>query len=120
MKRWLLVLSLAACSACAPKSIQTPQGQAAYTADQIVIRLNELQNAAIQANGAGALSEDVTRKIVTFVVAADQTSQSAPLGWRATVTTGWQQLKLSVNPSSLPASLQSAFYAVDLVLGILQ
>ncbi len=43
----------------------TPAGQTAFTADQAVVRVNELMNAAIAANGSGALDTKTTRIIVT-------------------------------------------------------
>lgn len=119
MKRFIIpfvliaLLSGAACTA--PVSVQTTAGKVAYTADQIVIRVNELQNAAIQANANGALPTATTRLIVEFAVSADKTLKEAPNGWQSTVSKLWAETKAKLPPMSNPA-LSSAIASVDLVL----
>lgn len=108
-----VAVSSAACHA--PVSIQTPQGKAAYSADQIAIRVNELQNAAIQANAAGALPEATTRTIVKFAVSADTTLRAVPQGWQATVAQAWTAAKAALPPLTNPA-VSAAVSAVDVVL----
>lgn len=103
----------------APVTITTPQGKAAYTADQIVVRVNELQNAAIKAEAGGALPTATTRTIVEFAVAADKTLAATPAGGAATVAVAWQQTKLKLAGVSNPAIL-AAMSAVDVVLGVIQ
>ena len=71
-------LALGSWGCAAPVTVVTPQGQLAYKADQVVVRVNELMNAAIAANTANALPTDTTRTIVTFCVAADKTLAEAP------------------------------------------
>lgn len=117
MKRLILVACLFLMPACAPPvSVVTPQGQAAYKADQIVTRVNELQNAAIAANTSQQLSTDATRLIVEFCVGADKTLAQTPNGWQATVTIGWASLKASLPVITNPAVL-AAIGAVDVLLG---
>lgn len=100
----------------APVTITTPQGKIAYTADQIVQRVNELENAAIKANGAGQLSLDTTRIIVEFCVGADKTLAQTPAGWQASVQAAWTAARAKI-PTTNPA-IASAVSAVDVVLAI--
>lgn len=96
-------------------NVVTPQGQVAYSADQIVLRVNELQNAAIQAEASGGLSTDATRKIVQFAVSANQTLKATPNGWRATVKAGWSATKVQLPAITNPA-VQAAIAALEAVL----
>jgi hypothetical protein len=121
----LLVLTLMLPTAgCAPKAapIVTPQGQTAYTADQIVIRVNELQAAAIQAEANGGLPTNTTRVIVQFCVSADKTLAATPSGWGATVAKAWNEAK--ANPALKPyltnGYISAAVALVDGVLAAFQ
>lgn len=109
------VVAFLSVSACAPPSIQTPAGKTAYTADQIVLRVNELENAAIQANATGGLDVRTTKTLVEFAVAADQTLKVTPAGWQTTVGTAWAQAKRSLPPIT-NAAVSAAMSGVDLVL----
>lgn len=85
-----------------PITITTPAGTTAFTADQAVIRVNELMNAAIQANTQGALDTPTTRIIVTFAVDADTVLAKTPAGWQATVKAAWaiaQPKIVTTNPT---------------------
>lgn len=108
-------LALGAYGCAAPVTVVTPQGQVAYKADQIVVRVNELMNAAISANAANALPTDTTRIIVEFCVSADKTLAATATGWQQTVSTAWAQAKAKLPPISNPA-IASAISAVDVVL----
>lgn len=104
---WTLPLLLTLL-ACPPKpiTITTPQGAAAFTADAAVVRVNELMNAAIQANANGALDTPTTRIIVTFAVDADTVLAKTPSGWQATVKASWALAKPNItttNPTVLLA-----------------
>ena len=124
MKRFLLFLLLplllVGLAGCAPKNapIVTPQGQTAYTADQIVIRVNELQATAIQAEANGGLPTNTTRVIVQFCVSADKTLAATPSGWGVTVAKAWDEAK--ANPALKPY-LSNGYIAaaVALVDGVL-
>jgi hypothetical protein len=98
--KYLFIVILALTVGCgAPTSVQTPAGKAAYTADQLIVSLGIFQDAAIGANSQKILSDPSTRLIVTFVKSAVTTVQAAPLGWKATVTTGLDSLASSLPPS---------------------
>lgn len=113
----LLALPLASCAR--PVTITTPQGQAAYTADQIVVRINELQNTAIAANQQQQLGTDATRTIVQFCVGADATLAQTPAGWQTTLITAWGQLRAALPPISNPA-VAAALATVDAVMGTIR
>jgi len=114
-----MLLFMAAC-VHAPSSITTPQGQAAYTADQVVQRVNELENAAIQAEASKALPTNITRIIVQFCVSADMTLKTTPAGWQQTVSVAWKQAKAQIPASVLANPAWSATISgVDVVLAAL-
>lgn len=117
MKRFVFVLALLlTVPAChAPVTITTPQGQAAYTADQIGQRVNELENSAISAQGNGSLDLATAKLIVNFCVSADKTLAQAPAGWQAIVGKAWSELKTKLPPQSNPL-VQTAISAVDAAL----
>lgn len=116
----LLLCVLGASAAChAPVTIVTPQGQTAYTADQIVVRVNELMNAAIAANASNALPTATTRTIVTFAVDADKVLASTPAGWPATLAVSWAAAKAQIGAVNNPA-IVAAMSAVDVVIGAIQ
>lgn len=116
----LPLLVLAGTAAChAPVTIVTPQGKVAYAADQIVLRVNELQNAAIAAEASGALPTATARIIVQFAVSADRILAAAPSGWQATLAASWAQTKTQLPPIQNPA-LVAAISALDIVIGGLQ
>lgn len=108
-----LLLSTGACAP--PTTIQTPQGKVAYRVDQVVTRLNELQNVAISANQQGQLSTDATRYIVQFVVTMDTTLAQAPTGWQSTLKTGWASLTQELPPIQNPAVV-AALNAVQAIV----
>lgn len=105
MKKFIwtvLVLSLAA--GCAPPpTVITPQGKTAFTADQAVVRVNELMNAAIAANASGALPVKTAHAIVQWSVSADQILASTPAGYVKTLSASWTALQpeiASISPTS--------------------
>jgi len=111
-----VVLALVACAGNQTANL-SPAGHVAYTADQIAVRVNELQNAAIQAEASGALSTDTTRQIVQFALAANNTLATTPEGWPATITSAWISLKQVLPPITNPA-VAAALSAVDVVLAV--
>lgn len=108
MKRRLIIAALpflvllASCHA--PLTVTTPQGKTAYTADQVVQRLGEFQNAAIQANSTGGLDTPTTKLIVQYVVATTQTLKATPAGYIKTVQAGWTAF-LPTLPASVTGNL---------------
>lgn len=120
MKQLLLILLLCGAAGCAhPPTFQSPIGQHAYTADQISLRVNELQSAAIAANSNGGLPTGTTRMIVEFAVAADKTLAAVPNGWQATLRAAWAETKTKAGAITDPV-VAAAMGAVDVILGSMQ
>ncbi len=118
MKRLLLVcLLLAPVASCAPRpaTIVTAPGKAAFAADQIVLRVNELQQAAIDANSRGILDLGTTRIIVNWSINADVVLKTVPAGWKETILASWKVAKQDIHTTN--SVIQSAMAAVDAVLG---
>ncbi len=111
----LLVLSSAACVKTPPNL--TPAAQVAFQADQVVLKINALENAAIAAAVNGSISTDTARVIVTFCVDADKILKVAPLGWQQTVLTAWNTAKGQI-PTKDP-TVASLILAVDVALPLL-
>lgn len=110
-----LILALVS---CAPKTIQTPEAKRAYTALQVLQRIDELQNAVIAGNQQGIIPDATAVTIVRFTVATAKTLKAAPDGWQATVKTGWTATKAAI-PAADAKKLQPYLDAVDLVLGLI-
>lgn len=121
MRKFIVVLILSASltgASCTPKPpVLTPAGQAAYTADQVVVRVNELMNAAISAEAKGLLPRNTARIIVQFCTSADQTLAQVPSGWALTLRTAWTAAKMQLGPIQNTAII-AAMGAVDVVLGV--
>lgn len=118
-RRTALMLVLVVMWACAkaPPNL-SPQGQVAFKADQIVLRVGELQNAATQANAGGALDEATTRTIVTWTVSAAQILKTTPAGWQAALVSSWTAVKGNLPLRSITnPTVQLAFTAVDAIIG---
>jgi len=113
------VLMILGAAACAPKHL-SPAAQNAFSADQVVIRLGELQDTAIAANANGTLLDKDAIAIVKFTVAGAKTAKTVPSGWRQTLRASWTELKASgVGAGAGPglAAIRAAFAAVDALLG---
>lgn len=105
---------------CAPKNAPdlTPSAKAAYTATQVIERLQNLQNAAIQAEAQKQLDTPTTRIIVTFTRDTTRVLKETPAGWQATVLKAWDQVKRDVPSAALP-TVQVYWSAVDIALAAL-
>ena len=99
-------LITAAIVACVPpSSLQTPAGRAAFTANQVLQRVGELQNAAITANatintstGRPLLATATTRRVVQSTVAMAKILRETPNGWPATLRPAFNGLRDSLSP----------------------
>lgn len=105
----VLLLALLAL-ACPPPATLSPAGQKAYAANELIIRVGELQAAAIDANAridpatnAPALATATTRRVVTFCVETTKTLKALPSGWQATVKTGFASLQGVLTPQEKQA-----------------
>lgn len=119
MRSVMIIIALLAggCATAAPNL--TPVGQHAYTADQVAMRVAELQNAAIQAEATGGLPTATTRIIVQFAVTVAPTLRAVPAGWPQTVLAAWTAAKMQVGPLTNPLVV-AAMSALDVVIAGIQ
>lgn len=112
------VVALVSPACVHPPATLSPAGQTAFTADQVVLRVNELENAAMDASAKSLITVPQARVIVAFCVDADKTLKVLPSGWRVSLQQAWTLAKVKI---SLPAgsAVAGAVTAVDLVLGVL-
>lgn len=110
--------------ACAPKTLSS-QAQVAYTADQIVKRLGEVENAVIAACNAGTgptcatgapISTDTSRALVQAILSAVATLKASPAGWQQTLIVAWSQAKLQ--PALMAPAAKGYVLAIDALLGV--
>jgi hypothetical protein len=114
----VLALLLSFAPACTPPShIVTAPGKIAFTAVQVELRVNEVQNAAIAANKSGGLDDAQTKVIVTYTVAADKVLQTTPAGWQAVVKQLWQEAAPKITTTN--PTIQLAITALTGILGAL-
>lgn len=120
----LLISAVLTVAACHPNvTYETPKAAAAVHADDVVVRLNELQATLIQACGPAVecaadagFSTSTFREIVKALIDIRTTLKAAPDGWLASTRAGWAQLKPRLVGVTNPA-IAAAFGAVDAVLG---
>ncbi len=119
MKRLLLILALLVTPAChPPATIVTPQGQTAFSADQISVRVTELEKSAIAANSQKLLSDADTAIILQASVTIQKTLAATPDGWRAAVKAAWADARFKL-PATANPSIAAAIGAVDVAIGAL-
>ncbi len=92
--RTLALIALLMLPAChAPVTITTPQGKAAYTADQAINQIGLFQQAVIDARDAGKVKTADARTIVQWTTTAITTLHQTPSGWQASLSAGWPQIR---------------------------
>ncbi len=114
-----IILSLIFClSACSHNvTSDTARGTAALRADAVVIRINEVQAAVIQACGPGpecapnTIPTNAAREIVKACIDLRTAARSVPDGWQATVKTLWATAKpkiIGLNNAVITAAASAA------------
>lgn len=89
-----LAIGAVALPAChAPVTVTTPAGRAAFTANEVLTRVERLQDAAIAANKAAALDTPTARSIVFVTVQLAELADAATQGWQAAARQAWTQAK---------------------------
>jgi len=116
----VVILALMLSAACKPPaSIQTEPGKRAYYAAQVLQRVAEVQNVAIQlsATNPPALAVDHARIIVQFCVSAAKVLKQADEGWAKVVLASWMETK-ALLPASVyqNAQLVTLFAVLDSLL----
>lgn len=121
MKTWIVIglLTLAPmASACtAPATIVTEPGKAAYTANEVLVRVERLQDAAIAAHTNGSLNTDTARAIVFVTVNVFEIADAATQGWQATARQAWMQAKADIPALQSGGQFYVLAAAVDEALG---
>jgi hypothetical protein len=117
----LLTSTILVTEAChPPPTIVTPAGKVAYTKDEVVVRVNELENTVIEAAHTGGLPRAQAKVIVRFTVSADRAIK-APT-WIAAVTSLWGDTKkalATMTPPITNPAVNTAIASVDIVLAAL-
>lgn len=85
------VVALTGCQR--PVSVVTPAGAAAFTANEVLTRVERLQDAVIAANKNGSLPTETARRVVFVTVNLAELADAATQGWQATARQAWTQAK---------------------------
>lgn len=76
----------------------TPQTQTLQRADAVLVRLAELQTAAIDANRTGGITDRDAILVVRFTQTAGKIVHDVPNGWQPAVLTAYAELKTNLPP----------------------
>lgn len=122
LRTWFLVAVLATAvpvlPAChAPVTVVTPEGKAAFTANEILTRVERLQDAAVAAQKNGSLATERARTIVFAAVQIAEIADAATKGWEATARQAWAQAKAEVADLQPGGRFATLAAAIDEVLG---
>jgi hypothetical protein len=115
----VLALYFAIIAACHPPvSLVTPEGQAAWKADQVLTRVEELQNVAIDANTQKSMSDADAINVVQWTRAATVTLKAYASGdWRGLLKPGYVQFKAHISQSAKD-KLKTYLTVFDAILGV--
>ena len=114
----LLMGSVPVLPACNPPvTVVTPAGQAAYTANEVLRRVERLQDAALAAHKNGTLPLDTTRAVVFATVNIAEIADAATQGWQALARQAWTQAKNDLAVLRPGGELAVAAAVVDELLG---
>ena len=117
------VVAIAVLAGCPPASLQTPEGKAAFTAGEVLQRVEELKAAAVQAHetlgadGQPVLATETTKRVLQFVLVAETALRDTPNGWRPAVTSAYQTLRAQLTDQE-KQKLALPLSALDLAAGI--
>lgn len=111
-----LVLTLLVVACRPPAGVVTEPGKDAYTADQILQRVERLQNAAIDAHQSGNLPTETARAIVFATVQIAEFADAAQSDWRTMVRQAWTQAKADV-PALHTERFRIYVASIDALLG---
>lgn len=105
--------------ACAPKTLP-PELKPAYTANEFLIRVAELQKTTIGLYDATprAITKEKADLIVKFTIATADAVQQSLSGWQASVKSSWTSLKKEYTPTD--PTLQTIWAVVDAMIQALQ
>jgi len=120
MKFTILLFVALVVTACKPTPVLviTEAGKEAWTADQVLERVERLQNAAIALHKAGELPTDTARAIVFATVQIAEFADAAQQDWRAMVRQAWVQARTDI-PVLNEERFKVYVSAIDTLLGVL-
>lgn len=103
---------------CAPKGLPL-ELKPAYTANEVLIRVQELQNTVISLYDATprGITKDRADILVKFTVTTASVIKSSLAGWQSTVKASWAELKKNFTPTEV--KLQTIWNLVDAMMGVL-
>jgi hypothetical protein len=111
------------CASCTPPpAVITEPGRQAYTADQVLQRIESLQAATITAFQAGEIDRETSRAIITVTIEMAKLADAASTGWRNFVITAWRRAReripaLSQSPLSAYAAALDAMFQLLIAEG---
>lgn len=119
-----LLTSTVLSGGCADKNLtpETPKAATALKADAVVVRVNELQAALIEACGPDAqcrpdsLDTNLFRTLISGCIDLRTVLRATPEGWRETVRASWAQTKPKFAGITNPA-IVAALGLVDAAIG---
>lgn len=113
-----ILLVLASVLNCAPKTLP-PELKPAYTANEVLIRVSELQKTVIGLYDSTPkrIEKSQADLIVKFTTSSASIIKQVPAGWQASVKQSWLELKKQYTPTNL--SLQTIWNLVDAMIGVL-
>ena len=116
--RFISILLIAFVCACAPKGLPL-ELKPAYTANEVLIRVQELQNTVIGLYDATprGITKDKADLIVKFTVSSAFIIKSSMGGWQSSVKQSWNELKKAYTPTEV--KLQTIWNLVDAMMGVL-
>lgn len=88
----LTVVSTAGCGD-RPVTIETEAGKRAYDTNEVLIRVERLQDAAIAAFDRGQVDLATSRAIVFATVQVNDLAEAAQTGWQAAALKAWDNAK---------------------------
>lgn len=86
-----VVLLFAFVVSCAPKTLP-PESVPAYRANEILIRVQELQKTTIELYDSKGITKERADIIVGFCVTTAEVLRDSRIGWQETVKASWAQL----------------------------
>jgi hypothetical protein len=87
----IIIATIVALIGCVPKDLP-PDLKPAYTANEILIRVHELQQLTIGLHDSGIVTKERADLIVRFTVLAADVIKNSISGWEQTIKSAWKQL----------------------------
>jgi hypothetical protein len=106
----IILIFVVGCAANIP-----PDAKPAYTANEVLIRVNELQKTTIELYDNKGITPERAQLIVTWCVNSAKTLREVPAGWGATIVATWKNLVSKIKVPEGPIS--TIWSIVDTLIG---